>query len=176
MLKPQDVVILLKLLANMEKHWTQRQLATELCFSQSEIHAGMKRLSEAGLVRAARQGVEQSPVVEAAKEYLIHGVRYSFPSKLGEFTRGIATGIAAPVFAGKIVMGNDPIPVWPYGKGQAQGVALKPLYSSVPKSISDYPDQPFYDLLSLVDIFRVGRARERAIAIKILEEKLTYEK
>ena len=31
--------------------------------------------------------------IAAAKEFLINGVKYSFPAKLGEYTPGIATGV-----------------------------------------------------------------------------------
>lgn len=60
--------------------------------------------------------------------------------------------------------GNDPIPVWPYGEGNERGLALKPLYSSVPESIAKHSDPLFYDLLTLIDAIRSGPARERQIA------------
>ena len=63
-------------------------------------------------------------------------------------------------------MGNDPMPVWPYGEGDVRGVALKPLYSSVPESVIKHPDPLFYDLLTLIDAIRSGRAREKQIAIQ----------
>jgi len=176
MLKSQDCVLLMKLLVNLDVAWSQRRLATELCMSQSEVHSGLKRLTEAGLVRKNLEQTFPTPVMSAAAEYLVSGLRYSFPVQLGEMTRGVPTGIAAPIFDGKIVLGNDPIPVWPYGKGNAKGVALKPLYRTIPQSIIDHPDQPFYDLLALVDIIRCGRARERNIAIQILKGNLKYEK
>jgi DNA-binding Lrp family transcriptional regulator len=175
MLKPQDCVLLIKLIAHLNASWSQRQLAQQLGLSQSEVHAGFKRLLEAGLVRKSLEGGLPRPILAAAAEYLIHAVKYSFPVKLGEYTRGVPAGIAAPVFAGKIVLGDDPLPVWPYGNGEAKGVALEPLYRSIPEAIKQYSDDAFYDLLALVDIIRRGRARERKIAIQMLQEKLKYE-
>ncbi len=175
MLKPQDCVLLIKLLANRREQWPQRQLAAQLCMSQSEINAGLRRLMEAELLRKQRKGPLPVPVLASAEEYLIHAVKYSFPAHLGEYTPGIPTGIAAPVFKGKVALGKEPLPVWPYAKGKVRGVALAPLYPSVPRSLDAYPDANFYDLLALVDIFRRGRARERRMAVQMLHERLRYE-
>jgi len=176
MLKGQDVVILIKLLANAGESWSQRDLARLLCMSQSEVNAGLKRLKIAGLVRIHSETVLPQPVLQASKEYLVHGVKYSFPVSLEEYTAGVPTSIAAPIFKDKLILGDEPLPVWPYSKGTARGIALKPLYSSVPQSVIEFPDQTFYDLLSLVDTIRQGRARERNLAIKMLEEYLSYDK
>ena len=92
--------------------------------------------------------------------------------KLGEMARGIRTSYAAPSFKGEISLGRDAIPVWAYGAGEERGTALKPLYSSVPESINKHPDPLFYDLLTLLDAIRSGRAREKQIGIKRLSEIL----
>lgn len=54
--------------------------------------------------------------------------------------------------------------------GQVQGVAVKPLYPSVPHAARR--DAALYDLLALVDALRLGRARERAMAEKELGPRL----
>ena len=41
-LKPQDVVILLKLVALGQEPWTYQRLAVELSISQSEAHPGVR--------------------------------------------------------------------------------------------------------------------------------------
>ena len=173
MLKPQDCVLLLKIIANPRKSWSQRALATELCISVFEVNKGIKRLVNSELIRKeSTDPVKLIPNLTAAKEFFIHGVRYCFPAKLGELTPGIPTSIAAPIFKDKFLLGNEPLPVWPYGKGKLRGVALSPLYKSVPQSVDEHPDDEFYNLLALVDTIRQGRARERALAIKMLKEKL----
>lgn len=179
MLKAQDVVLLLKLLAHPDHlDWSQSQLALHLCISVSEVNAGLKRLKRSGLVQlhAAFSEKRYLPVLGACEELLISGIRYIFYAELGEPTAGIATSYAAPIFEKHIVMGQDPIPVWPYAKGDRRGFALEPLYSSVPQSVAEYPDQAFYDLLVLVDALRQGRARERSIAVKFLRERLSHDK
>ncbi|KTD27864.1 hypothetical protein [Legionella israelensis] len=96
---------------------------------------------------------------------------YIFPVKLGGIVRGIPTNYAA-LLKEQIIRGNDPIPVWPYGEGEERGVALKPLYSSVPESITKHPNPLFYDLLTLIDAIRSGRAREKHLAMQQLSEIL----
>ena len=175
MLKSQDCIILVKLLANPSVDWSQRQLAKILCISLSEVNAGIKRLGEAGLLRKDSQG-KLFPNVHAAEEFLVSGVKFFFPAKLGEYTRGIPTAVAAPIFHGVIAMGNDPIPVWPDAVGEKRGVALDPLHPSIPKALRENPDPLFYDMLVLIDAIRSGRPRERNLAAKLLKERLKHAK
>lgn len=183
MLKPQDIVILLKILStkilsqdNYEM-LPQNRLAALLCMSASEINAGIKRLILSGLLSPVISNDRTKKIVyipnkKACEECLISGVKYFFPVQLGAYSRGIATSYAAPILEEHLILGDDPIPVWPYGDGDKRGLALEPLYSSVPKSLAEFPDQLFYELLVLVDAIRSGRARERNIAIQLLKEKL----
>jgi len=180
MLKPQDIVILLKILAMLTlskgkpDELTQKELATYLCMSISEVHAGMKRLILAGLLGPVDKQHKTIllPIKAACEECLISAVKYFFPAQLGAYTRGIATSYAATVFEKHILIGDDPIPVWPDAAGDQRGLALEPLYRSVPRSLNQFPDPIFYELLVLVDAIRTGRVRERNIAIKLLKEKL----
>jgi hypothetical protein len=181
MLKPQDIVILLKILANDEQETLlQKDLATYLCMSASEVHEGMKRLELSGLLGTVYRKSEDAnsiktmrkPIKAACEECLIHGVKYFFPVELGAYTIGIPTSYAGSLFEKHIMRGDDPIPVWPYAEGGERGLALKPLYRSVPQAVTKHPDQPFYELLVLVDSIRAGRTRERNIAIELLREKL----
>jgi len=181
MLKSQDIVILLKILANKHPNQLlQKDLATYLCMSASEIHEGMKRLELSGLLGPVYRKSEDSnsnkiirmPIKSACEECLIYGVKYFFPVELGSYTRGIPTSYAAPLFEKHIMLGDDPIPVWPYAEGEHRGLALEPLYRSVPQAIAKHPDQPFYEFLVMIDAIRTGRARERNIATKLLREKL----
>ncbi|HSW93405.1 MAG TPA: hypothetical protein VLJ15_03515 [Gammaproteobacteria bacterium] len=175
MLKPQDCIILIKLLANPGVDWSQRQLAKALCISLAEINAGIRRLGDAGLLRKDKDN-RLFPNINAAEEFLVSGIKFFFPGKPGEYTRGIPTGVAAPIFRGVIAMGNDPIPVWPDAVGDKKGVALKPLHPSVPKSLRENPDSVFYDILVLIDAIRTGRPRERNLATIYLKEKIKHEK
>lgn len=187
MLKPQDIVILLKILSiralskgALNEELSQNKLATLLCMSVSEVNAGIRRLLLSKLLAPVlREGkkskVQLLPIQAACEECLIYGVKYFFPVEVGVYTRGIPTAYAAPIFEKLIVQGQDPIPVWSYMEGTERGLAVEPLYSSVPKSLAQFPDQLFYEMLVLIDAIRIGRARERNIAVKLLKEKINYE-
>jgi hypothetical protein len=172
-IKSQDIVVLIKLLAQPDnKHWTQNSLANELCLSPSQVNSAFKRLVSAGLVTSYHSPSKPAPIIQACEEFFIHALKYIFPAKLGEIARGVPTSYAGPSLRVQIISGGDPVPVWPYGEGEERGVALKPLYSTVPESIIKHPDHIFYDLLTLVDAIRSGRAREKQLAIQKISEIL----
>lgn len=168
-LKPQDVVVLLKLIALGDQPWTFQRLAVELSISQSEVHAAVKRAVAAKLMSDASSSSGR-PLRPQFLEFLVHGVKYSFPSKRGELTRGVPTGYAAPPLNSQIAGSSEPPPVWPYAEGRTRGYALMPLYRTVPEAA--LRDPALYELLALVDAIRDGRARERSLAEKALEKRL----
>jgi hypothetical protein len=163
-IKPQDIVVLVKLISLGRKNWSQNSIANEICLSPSQINDAFKRLVSSGLLTPYQSPNKPEPIIQACEEFFIHAIKYVFPVKLGEVVRGIPTSYAAPSLNNQIVIGKDPIPVWPYGEGKERGVALRPLYPSVPESVSKHPDPVFYDLLTLLDAIRSGRARERNLA------------
>lgn len=184
MLKPQDIVILLKILSTMtlsqsypKESLSQNRLATFLCMSVSEVNAGMKRLTKARLLELVLKDekIIVLPNKPACEECLISGVKYFFHEEIGEPTRGIATSYAGPPLNKLISIGNDYVPVWPYVDGDQRGVALKPLYPSVPKSLIEFPDELFYEFLVLIDAIRSGKARERNIAVELLKARLNHD-
>ena len=129
-LKPQDVVILLKLVALGQEAWTYQRLAVELSISQSEAHAGVRRAVAARLMSDATTA-EGRPVLQALAEFLVHGVRYAYPPERGALTAGMPTGYAAPPLNELITQPDEPPPVWPYAEGKVRGYSLAPLYPSV---------------------------------------------
>ncbi|MBI5910607.1 MAG: hypothetical protein HY848_11710 [Betaproteobacteria bacterium] len=168
-LKPQDVVVLLKLVAIGQESWTFQRLAVVLSISQSEVHAAVRRAVAARLMSEAT-AASGRPVREALLEFLVHGVKYAFPPERGALTRGVPTGYAAPPLNKVIIGSSDPPPVWPYAEGSVRGLAFAPLYPSVPAAA--LKDARLYELLALVDAIRAGRARERNLAAKELESRL----
>jgi hypothetical protein len=168
-LKPQDVVVLLKLVAIGPEPWTYQGLAVALSMSSSEVHAGVRRAAAARLMSDVTT-VGGRPVLPALAEFLIHGVRYAYSPERGALTPGMPTGYAAPPLNKTIVQPNEPPPVWPYAEGRVRGYSFAPLYPSVPAAAAR--DQKLYELLALVDAIRDGRARERNLAVKELEARL----
>ena len=74
--------------------------------------------------------------------------------------------------AGKVTGNDAEVPVWPDPNGTKKGLAVQPLYGSAP--IAAKNDPALYELLALVDALRLGRARERAIAAKEIEKRLSH--
>jgi hypothetical protein len=165
-LKPQDIVILLKLVTLGERQWSYSSLANELAMSPSEVHSGIGRATAARLFDPQRK----VPILKALLEFLVHGVKYAFPPDKGHLTRGLPTSYAAPPLNTLIIQSDEPPPVWPDPEGKVRGYEFSPLYRSVPKAVAN--DDALYELLALVDAIRDGRARERELAVKELTAKL----
>ncbi len=171
-LKPQDIVVVLKLVSYGPDRPPFAKIAASLAISSSEVHAAVKRATSAHLLSPLELG--RLPMRQGLEEFLIHGVKYAFPAERGEMSRGIPTSYAAPPLSNFIAGDDGPPPVWPFLEGTVRGVALRPLYRTVP--IAAQNDPILYECLALVDAIRDGRARERNIAeqelIKILRKRL----
>lgn len=168
-LKPQDIVILLKLVTVGDRQWSYSSLANELAMSPSEVHSGIGRAAASRLFDPQRK----VPILKALLEFLVHGVKYAFPPDKGQPTRGIPTSYAAPPLNSMIVQTDELPPVWPYPEGNVRGIEFSPLYRSVPKAVAN--DASLYELLALVDAIRDGRARDRELAVKELTARLSHE-
>jgi DNA-binding Lrp family transcriptional regulator len=167
-LKPQDIVVLLKLGIYGSNRPSFSQIAHELGMSSSEVHAAMSRARASGLLHGSE--MQNRPNVAALEEFLVHGLKYAFPAERGGMSRGVPTSYAAEPLSHLISPGSEPIPVWPYAEGKSRGIALTPLYKSVPAAA--LRDPQLYEQLALVDALRDGRARERKIAEQELAKRL----
>ena len=165
MLKPQDIVVLMKL-AVAAPGWTFWQISRELQMSPSAVHRSLERAALAGLYRPAGKEVDR----RALLEFLAHGAKYVFPpAMLGE-ARGFATAWAAPPLANRLSSSRENIPVWPHAMGDVRGIGLNPIHPIVPEAARQSP--PLKELLTLFDAIRIGNAREREIAIEELAARL----
>ncbi len=168
MLKPQDLMVLLKLLVVGQGSATYGELAEALGMSASEVHASIGRARSARLVNI--EGDRPVVVRAALKEFLLHGAKYAFPATLGSPTRGVPTAYAAPPLATRVSQPNEPPPVWPDPDGERRGVSFYPLYPTAP--LAARKDRALYEFLALFDALRGGAARERQLADQILSERL----
>lgn len=163
-MKGQDILVALALAASGRAAKPgYQELADRLGVSVSEAHAAVKRLQEARLVDHERRVNRR-----ALAEFVLHGLRYVFPAEPGAPSLGIATGPSAPGV--REAFDAPELWVWPTPEGDVRGPSIAPLYPSVPAAARR--DPRLYELLSLVDCLRVGRARERAIATKRLKTLL----
>ena len=163
-MKPQDIVILLKIVALDNENWQQKPLAEALGMSQSEVSQSVARSLYAGLLYGNGKQVMKSALLE----FLQYGLTYAFPQKPGAVVRGIVTAHSAPPLNENIESTENY--VWPYAKGDVRGHCIVPLYASVPHAVLQ--DPKLHELLALVDALRVGKARERILAIDELKKRL----
>jgi len=165
-MRPQDVVVLLKIVAAKDNKWRNIDIANAIKISPSEISEALNRCKIARLIDSKKRKVN----VISFKEFLIYGLKYVFPVEPGALVRGIPTAHSASPINEHI--SSEEIYVWPYAKGNQKGQALEPLYKTLPETVLE--DKLFYELLSIVDTIRVGRAREIKFAIEELEKRLQY--
>ncbi len=169
-LKPQDILVLLKLVAIHDNDWAYNSLALELGMSPSEVHSAIKRALSANL--AIQKQDKIVPYLRNLEEFIVHGLKFVFIPEKGEMVRGMPTGHAAPPMKDVFISDGEPPPVWPDSNGEVRGMAFSPLYKSVPKAAQI--DSDLYELLVLVDVIRSGQARERDFAIKELKRRFKH--
>ena len=176
-MRPQDVVVLLKLIslqqqfadtneAEYVRQTNQGYLAVSLGLSQSEISGSLRRSRLAGLVDETKKQVYRQNLLD----FLFFGLAYVFPAAPGAVVRGMPTAHSAPPLK-QIIVSDEPY-VWPDQEGEERGQAIAPLYAKVPYAARQ--DPLLYELLTLVDALRVGRAREVKLAREKLQNQLAY--
>lgn len=99
-------------------------------------------------------------------EFALHGAKYAFPAVKLPLVVGVPTSHSAPAFAGVFAPGSTDF-VWPHPNGSVRGVGVEPLHPSVP--FAAMQDAKLYEMLALFDALRVGRARERGMALERLQ-------
>lgn len=168
-LLPQDILIMIKLALPASQDWSYHTIAYELGMSPSMAFSAVKRATQARLFDSNRK----RPRRKALEEFLIHGVKYSFPPDIGSVTRGIPTAFASPALREHFSYDPEDIYVWPYPEGREKGISFSPLYKSIPEIAMQ--DERLYAALGLVDAIRLGRARESNLAEKLLIDMLKYD-
>ncbi len=163
-MRPHDIVILLKIAAKGKQPWLMKDLSYELSISASEVSESINRSVIAGLISFNKKDLLKLNLLD----FLNHGLRYVYPEQPGALVRGIATAHAAPPL-NKIIVSQEPY-VWPYGNGNVRGQAITPLHPKVPEAA--LKDENFYILMALADALRVGRAREKELAVIELKKRL----
>ncbi len=161
-IRPQDIVILLKIVSLNNSNWKINDLAHQLFISQSEVSEALNRSQFSGLIDESKRKVR----VMGLFDFIKYGLKYVFPAKPSYITIGIPTSHSAKPLSDTIISNDSDVYVWEYEEGNTKGQAIEPLYKNVVRAVQQ--DQKLYELLALVDAFRVGTPRE----IKLAEEKL----
>jgi hypothetical protein len=167
-MESHDIVVALKLLQSSAWPGFAR-LSDALGMSLSQVHRSVARLGESRLFVPSQQTVQRANLAR----FIIHGLPFAFPARLGEVTRGIPTAWACAALKDislATLVSDDLVPIWPDVNGNVKGRAVEPLHPGVPKAAQ--ADLQLYALLALVDVLRVGRAREREFAEAELEKRI----
>ncbi len=163
-MRPQDIIILLKIITISKPDWQYRDLAADLSISISEISESLHRSHIAGLVDERRRKVHRQSLME----FIEHGLHYVFPQIPGTMVTGIPTGHSHPYF--KKHFNSDINYVWPDLNGLVRGLAITPLHKGVTEAV--IKDEKLYKLLACIDVIRIGRIREVKLAIKELNKDI----
>ena len=163
-MSPLDIIILLKIITYKNTPWFQVPLANQLFISQSEVSKSLVRSKYAGLLDEEGKRVYGL----ALMDFLQYGIKYVFPQQPGSLARGIPTAHSAKPLSDKIQ--SDENYVWPSGLGTMRGHIILPLYKSVVNAVQT--DSQLHELLALVDAIRVGKAREKEIAVEELKKRI----
>jgi len=163
-MRPHDIVVLLKIASKGEEKWLMKDLAYELEISASEISESINRSVLAGLVSKDKQSLNKLSLLD----FLKSGLQYVFPQQPGAIVRGMETAHSASPLKQQI--SSDESYVWPYAKGNIRGQAIEPLHPKVPHA--SLKDEKFYELISLTDAIRVGKVREKKLAIEMIKERI----
>lgn len=163
-MRPQDIIILLKIAAFGSRAWLMKDIANELFISASEVSESLNRSVYAGLIAADKQHIMKMALLD----FLRYGLKYVYPQRVGTLVRGIATAhSAAPL---NTLIQSDTIFVLPYAKGNIKGMAVDPLIPSLPEACQ--LDTTLYELVALTDALRIGKAREQELAYEEFKKRL----
>lgn len=163
-MKPQDLVVLAKLIILGDVGFTQLSLAQTLSISQSEISNSLSRSVYSGLLINNEKEVNRKLFFN----FIEHGLSVVYPQHPGKVVRGTLTAHSISPLASDIV--SEQKYVWPYAKGFDRGQSIIPLYPTVPQAV--LADSQLHEMLALFDAVRVGRNREKNLALEQLEKRI----
>lgn len=166
-MRPQDVAILLKIIALGNQPWQLLGLSNSLKISISEISESLNRSSLANLIDSRKKNINRQNLME----FLEHGVRYVFPQRPGAMIKGIPTAHSHPFMKNSFI--SEINYAWPHVKGKVMGLMIEPFYPKQVETVLE--DEVYYKLLALVDVIRVGKVREIKIAISELRKIILNE-
>lgn len=161
-MRPQDIVVLLKIVSYGKGSWYSKDLARDLFLSTAEISNSLQRSIASGLIDSKKKTVK----VQSLLEFLKYGIPYVFPEKPMSISRGLPTAHSHPFM--KKQFASEQLYVWPDAGSNERGLSVQPLYSGAVDASKS--DERLYLMLALVDVLRMGRPREKKVAYAELEK------
>jgi len=165
-MKGVDILVALLLASEPDTRWDYALIGRALGIGSATAHRAVQRLIRAGLVWPDSRNVRRL----ALEEFLVHGLKYVFPTAPGPRSLGVPTAHSAPVMEGKVAAAVSDLLVWPWPEGSARGASVEPLHESAPGAALERP--ALHDLLALADVLRLGRPREVDAARESLRARL----
>lgn len=170
-LRPSDIATALEIAVRPGN--TLADIAFMSAKSIGETHNAVRRLTQSGLLLPDRRVTATDPLLQ----FIRWGVPYAFPAILGGPAVGYPTALlrldgdslstATADGGGGVTRAEY---VWPWAEGSASGTALIPLFPAATRLVDRNPQ--LASMLSLIDLVRVGGARERDAAIDALGRAL----
>ena len=145
-MRPQDIVILLKLIIDADQDIRIKDLSSKL----------------ARLIDPATRVVNK----EAFLKFLEYGLPYVFPAQMGPVLQGLYTAHSESSLY--LSFSSEEKLVWADNAGKERGQSILPLYKTVTKAVRK--DRLLYKLLALCDIIRLGDASDKNKAVWQLRE------
>jgi len=161
-MRPQDIVILLKLIVDSDQEVKIKDLSLKLFISASEVSESLNRSAIAGLIDAQSRQVNR----EAFLKFLEFGLPYVFPAQLGPVMQGMFTAHSESSLY--LSFSSEEKLVWADEQGKERGQTIMPLYPTVVKAVKK--DRILYKLLALCDIIRIGSSSDKNKAVWQLRE------
>lgn len=163
-MRPHDIIVLLKIAAKGKNNWFMKDLSFELSISASEISESINRSVIAGFIAEDKKRLMKLALLE----FLEHGIRYVYPQKPGALVRGIKTAHSAKPLNEQIASSEHY--VIPYVEGDTRGQMIEPLHPNLAQACLADPE--FYQLVALCDALRVGKVREKNLAMEELRKRI----
>jgi len=160
-MRPLDVVILLKIISQRDTAWQYRDLSAKLYMSVSEVSESLSRSHIAGLIDDSKKNIRLNGLME----FIEFGLSYVFPVVPGQIVTGVPTAYSHPFY--KLQFSGTIDYVWKSEEGSMRGLSIEPLHKGVPQAVLE--DELLYKLLASIDILRVGRSREKKMALEQLK-------
>ncbi len=163
-MRPQDILILLKIVALDKEDFYLKDLSRQLNISPSEVTESVNRSVFAGLIAEDKKTVMR----KALYEFLVYGLAHVFPQKPGAMVSGMPTAHSAPPLYKAFK--SDEFYVWPDAKGNVRGQKIEPFHIGQINAAKH--DNKLYELLALSDALRVGKLREKKMAEEELKKRI----
>jgi len=159
-MRPQDIAILLNIIAQKNSHWRMTDIAQSTKISPSEISESLHRSSKVQLIDKNKKEVQKLNLLD----FLQFGLKYVFPIETAGEVRGVPTLYSH----NSIKFESSVYYVWPYAEGKLIGIAIPPLYPKQAEAALE--NDTYYQLLLLTDLIRFGKARGVQFAFKELKK------